>query len=504
MSTKRETLPPRLPCQWVREELATLAIAGLTMLHLGCQAQPSPDDGAGAAAEKTEANADPARVASPTADKTSGDRAAAKREPGPTPTPNPAHGERADGPSSVPDGPTTEPQYHVIARTKDSVLDGREGYPRFRVFGVDAGEVLFAHGPWLIRPDADGTLESAPRWIRGIDPHDRDPKAVHLALDWTIHSLGGRWPDELYMATTFVPPVDNNNNNNNKYKYKYNQTYRWLGDRWLRLDTERPRGVPFPERVEAWGDSVIALQSFSPPYRERHAERGPAASEERSIRAALAEAEPFSVYAGPAKAPRLPERITDFDTLPSGELMGITAAKPPRILTYDPKTEKTTTVLLPGADDSSVDGIVLIADARGYVFGSTPNHKFEQNDPYLARFDGETWHEEKGPPCGEGLFGASWSKTAGLYAICLNDRDLGVYPSGDLWRLISGGWIEIELPLRGSVTGVVADGHGDVWIATTQAAYGPKRPRKVLEVGGFDEVVTRMAELAAPSPTASR
>ena len=465
------------------------------MLPPGCQAQPSPQ-GAGDPSVKTEANTDPAKADTAAADKTAADRAGTAEK-------TPPHQDReeraktaADGPSSIPDGPTTEPQYHVIARTKDSVKDDGEGYPRFRVFGTDDGEVLVAHGPWLMRPDADGTLENDPMWVRGIEPHERDPMAVTLAVDWTIHSLGGRWPDELYMATAYIPPFRAGNT--------YNQTYRWLGDRWLRLDTERPRYVSFPERVEAWGGSIIALRSFSPRYRKVYAEMGPPAPEERAIRAAIAKVKPLSVYAGPAKAPRLPETIADFDTLPSGKLMGITTAQPPRLLTYDPKTEETTTSPLPDADDSGINGIVLVADDRGYVFGSAPNHKFEQSDPYLARFDGETWHREKGPPCGEGLIGASWSKTAGLYAICLNDQDFGVYPSGDLWRLISGGWIEVELPLRGSVTGVVADGIGGVWIATTQAAYGPRRPRKILEVGGFDDIVTRMAEHGDPSPTRLR
>lgn len=484
-----ETPQHRLASRLLSGELATFVLSAAALLLPGCQrdsvsasqAQGEPEagqvdaklDADGAASGDEGGEVDRGRSADP-------DRGARAKA-------------AADTPETIPDGPTTEPQYHVVAKAKAGVSDDGEGNPRFKIFGTDDGEVLIAHGPWLMRPDADGTLEQDPSFIRGIELPEIDPVAVTSAVDWTIHSLGGRWPDSLYMANTYVTPF--------RGDVYYNQTYRWLGDGWLRLDTERPRYVSFPERIEAWGDSSIALRSFAPRYSKSYDEMGAPKSEQRAIEAAIAKVKPLSVYAGPAKAPRLPEAIADFDARPSGELLAITVADPPRVITFDPKTEESTITALPDAADSSIFGIKIVDDGRGYAFGSTPDEEHEQDTPYLARFDGEAWHKEKGPPCGAGLIGVSWSKSAGLYAICLNDRDFGVYPTGDLWRLISGGWIEVELPLRGSVTGVVADGPGGVWITTTLAAYGPKPPRKILEVGGFEETATRMAEYGPPSPT---
>ncbi len=491
MPTTHEPSPPRRPAISVRSELVALGLGALALLHPGCQQSPgtaAQSGGASPTAAKADAQADANldSTKAPAGGERQGER-----------SPDPDRGARAktaaDTPSTVPDGPTTEPQYHVIARAKEGLTDGSEGYPRFTIFRTDDGEVLIAHGPWLMRPDADGTLVQDPRWIRGIEVPERDPTAVTLAVDWTIHSLGGRWPDGLYMANTYVTPF--------RGDIYFNQTYRWLGDGWLRLDTQRPRYVSFPERIEAWGDSIIALRSFAPRYREVYDEMGAPESETRAIQRAIAKVKQLSVYAGPAKAPRLPEPIADFDARPSGELVALMTADPPRVLTFDPATERSTITPLPDAAGSSVEGILIVDDGRGYVFGSTPDEENEQDRPYLARFDGDSWHREKGPPCGAGLIGVSWSKSAGLYAICLNDRDFGVYPTGDLWRLISGGWIEVELPLRGSTTGVVADGPGGVWITTTLAAYGPKPPREVLEVGGFDETVLRMVEYGPPSPT---
>ena len=487
MPTKTETDLPRVSSRLAGRGalvggLGVLAVAGSTVLLAGCQRDPvsTVTNSKVETADKTDAD-------KTSADKISADKTADKTIVAPTDS-------VVEAPEARPK-PTTEPRYHVLAKAKAGVTEGSEGYPRFRVYGIDDGEVLIAHGPWLMRPESDGTLARDPAWVRGIVPPEYDPGAVLLAVDWTVHSVGGRWPDGLYMTISYLTPF--------RAEVYYNQTYRWLGDGWFQLDTERPRYVSFPERVETWGDSVIALRSFAPRYRKTYDELGPPASEQRATRTAIAKAKPLAVYAGPAKAPRLPETIDDFDTLPGGALMGIVSGfpSPPRVLTYDPSTQTSTTVPLPDAASVEIGGIELADDDRGYVFGGILDDEFEKTNPYLARYDGKTWHKEPGPPCGAGLIGVAWSKTAGLYAIC---RDDVIYPAGNLWRLTSGGWIEIELSLPGSVNGVVADHDGGVWISSTQAAYGPTRPRKILEVGGFDEIVTRMVEYGDPSPTRLR
>ena len=210
---------------------------------------------------------------------------------------------------------TAEPQYHLVAKTRGGVVEGAEGQPRFRIFAADEGEVFIAHGPWLMRPDADGGLTRDPAWITGIESPVSDPYSAESAVDWAVHTVGGRWPDGLYMTSAFISPF--------RGDVYYNQTYRWLGDRWHHLDTERPRYVSYPERVETWGDSVIALRGFAPRYKKVYDELGPPKSEEKAIQAAIAKVKPMAVYAGPAQAPRLGEAILDFDALPSGELVAL-------------------------------------------------------------------------------------------------------------------------------------------------------------------------------------
>ena len=482
MPTKTETDLPRVSsrlagCGALVGGLGVLAVAGSAVLIAGCQRESvsTVTNSEVETADKTDAS-------KTRADKTNADKTAVA----------PADSMAEEAPAD-PAKPTAEPRYHLLAKAKKGVIGGNEGNPSFHVFGIGDGEVLIAHGPWLMRPESDGTLVQDPAWVRGIVPPETDPVVVSLAVDWTVHSVGGRWPDGLYMTSAYISPF--------RVGIYYNQTYRWLGDGWFHLDTKHARYVSFPERIEPWGDSVIALRSFAPRYRKTDGELDPPASEERAIRTAIAKAKPLAVYAGPAKAPRLPETIDDFDTLPNGLLMGIVSGDPPHVLTYDSSTHASTIVSLPDAVSVDINGIELAVADRGYVFGGLEDYENEQTDPYLARYDGETWHKESAPPCGAELLGVAWSKTAGLYAIC---RDDPIYAAGNLWRLTSGGWIEIELSLPGSVTGVVADHDGGVWIATTQAAYGPTRPRKILEVGGFDEIVTRMAEYGDPSPTRLR
>ncbi|MEZ4381308.1 MAG: hypothetical protein R3A79_08155 [Nannocystaceae bacterium] len=451
----------------------------------GCQraAAPAPGQGEGASGAPAQAGAEaPAGGSGAQATEGATHEAAAST------------GDDTGAPAPGVDGSPTprEPQYHLVAKTRSGVGDGSEGAPRFRVFAADDGEVFVSHGPWLMRPDADGGLTRDPAWITGIQSPVSDPYAAELAVDWTVHTVGGRWPDGLYMSSAYISPF--------RGDVYDNQTYRWLGDRWHHLDTERPRYVSYPERVEAWGESVVALRGFTPRYKEAYTELGPPKSEERAIQAAIAKVKPMAVYAGPAKAPRLGESVLDFDARASGELVALAAASK-AALHYDAATDAVTKRALPEAEEATLRGVVLPRADRGYVFGEIVKDEGERREPYLARFDGATWAREEAPPCAAGLVAVSYSEVAGLYAICHDDSDLGVYPAGALWRLHGGRWSAVELPEGGAVSGVVAEGPGGVWIAATRAAYGPKRPAKVLELDGFGPTATSLAEYGAPSPT---
>ncbi|MCB9701139.1 MAG: hypothetical protein H6711_04565 [Myxococcales bacterium] len=342
------------------------------------------------------------------------------------------------------EGSTAEPQYRVVAASRG------EGAPSFRVFGGDGGELFVAHGAWLMRADADGQLARDPAWIRGVDPP--------LGEAALVESVAGRGPEGLVMVTRLVSP--------GRGDAEATRGYRWGGDRWLPLDRAAAEAGSYPARIEGWrGGSVLALLA--------------------PVDGASLSSSSLVVYAGDVAPPRIDGRIVDFDALSSGEL-AVLVADPPRVLTYDPAGGEARTRPLPEAAGAELEGIVLARPDRGHVFGRAAPDEGGFITPYLAGFDGEAWRAEKGPPCGAGVFAASWSERDGLYAICHNDRDPGIYPSGDLWRRISGGWIEVELPYAGSVTGVVAEGPGGVWIATTRALFGPKAPKAVLDVDGVD------------------
>ncbi len=395
-----------------------------------------------------------------------------------------------------------EPRFHLIARRQEAPPGSEtQSLPRFRLFNSSPGEVFISYGPWLMPVQANGRLAGSAWMLRGIEPRLRDPLEAGLLVSWSVQAAGGRWPNDFFISIRYVTSSPESD--------EPEQLYRWTTHSgWKRVDVERRRYSAYARRIEPWSDqSVLALRGFRPRYTRKYDELGAPAAEQRAIEKAIAKVKPLAVIRGVPKSPQLAATIIDFAAMESGQIIAVAAAGSDRsgggalrAIHYDSATASTAAEL-PESRGVEIRGVELISADRAYIYGGRED---ESRSPYLTRYDGTSWVLEQGPPCGAAIFAISWAKPSGLWAACESDAEYDVDPSGDLWHLTSGGWIEIEFPLRGSVTGVAADGPRGVWVSTSSAVYGPKAPEQIREFGGYDDLAIRIAEYAEPSPTPFR
>ncbi|MGH1340345.1 MAG: hypothetical protein ACRBN8_02245 [Nannocystales bacterium] len=455
----------------------TRLLLPLVFVTLGCDQAAAPDAAANEASapERGEAKAaaDPrpqAPVQAPPPDS----KATPKETPKPEPVP------KSPSPSA------SGPSLHLVARAPaEDTFDSA----RFRVFGTRDGQVFAAFGPRLMRARADGTLDDDPRWLKGI--HTVEPEAV-TGSAWYVQTVGGRWPDDLFMTIVVEPSW--------RAMWNPHEVYSWSGDGWRQLENQRERYLAFPQRLVSWVEgSVLALRGFEPRYESSKYwldNGGPPPAEEQAVASAIARAKPITVIRGAGQAPDLGDSMFDMDALDEGLLIAVASESTHEVIHYDNSARTQVSLPLPAVDGSSLEGVASFASDRAYAFGGG------EKSPYLARFDGKAWAADTPPPCDGPIIAVSWAAGAGLWAICDSHEEVIAIRSGGLWRRAEGGQWQGVSPKDGErTTSVVARGADDVWVATTGGVYGPTAPSTVLECASNQATATTVLEYADPGPS---
>ncbi len=358
----------------------------------------------------------------------------------------------------------------------------------FRVFSTVDGSIFFTHGPWVLPVDDTGTLVEDPEWLKGLDFEDFGPYVLSALVAWNVHELGGRFPEGLFMTTSGVSTF--------RFGPFPQRAYKWTGNGWKMVGDRNEKFWSFPDRLSGWVDgAVLAHRSFGHRYRKEPSEDyEPSAAEVRACDDAIASARSVAVVVGAGKAPAQLEKFGLVRAIETGHAIGYSySPSASRVAHYSHERGDVVMRELPGGDEPDVEGLEIFAGDRAYAFGSRSDG--DDETPYIARFDGETWTEVPGPDCGHKVFALGWAPNANLHVLC--DRPLAytVYPAGTLWEQAADGtWSRTDFggTEKEWVTGLVVRSDGQRWIATRRGAYGTVEPRKTVEVENLSKVVKRL------------
>ena len=403
--------------------------------------------------------------------------------PSETPTPTPTSVESAPTVADAPAPAAPDPSstFSVVAR----------GGAPFHLHPLVDGALLVSTGPLVIRVDASGEIVYDPAMLRGITPIRQTPEVsdgdyVGVA-DWSPVSLGGRWPDALFLSLDFISGFRGEGGRP--------ITYRHTPNGWTLLKT---RGTNFEHHVVAlrpWiDDSILAHRGYVSwyPGQERwEAEDGPTERQSAAAQKAIAAAKKLVVVRGQPKAPDVGPSLEAFASLPTGEIVAVTGGSSQSVIFIDPGGKRTT-LALPG-DPSEIEGVVIDAPDRAWVFGVRMQEDGGGYRPYLARIEQGRTRAVQAPPCksaGLRTFVALHDGT--LWTTCADPPEVGAaYNDHELWTRPAGGaWTAVRLPEGITVpTEVYARADDDVWVTAAmkdRSVLLHTRPRaRVLEVPGL-------------------
>jgi hypothetical protein len=385
----------------------------------------------------------------------------------------------------------TPPTATSAPRSPFSVI--ARGGAAFRLHRLVDGALLVSTGPLVMRVDASGEVLYDPTMLRGITPIRDAAVAGDGSFDgviqWAPIALGGRWPDALFLSLDF----------SSGFRGEGGQpiTYRHTPNGWTKLQT---RGASFEHHVVAlhpWIDgSILAHRGYVPwfPGQERWREDdGPTARQAQAAEKAILAAKKLVVVRGEPKAPDIGASLDAFASLATGEIVAVTGGPSPTAILIA-STGTRTTLALPG-DPMDIEGVVIDAPDRAWVFGTQRSEGGDYH-PYLARIEAGRISAGEAPPCkSAGLRsfvalpgGALWTTCADpayLESAC-NDHELWTRPAG-------GAWTAVPLPEGVDVpTEVEARADDDVWVAASmkdQRVLLHTRPRaRVLELPGLEGI----------------
>ena len=396
----------------------------------------------------------------------------------------------------------TAPAFHHVVTWK-AFDDG--GTPIFRVFGTRDGDVFLAAGPQIMKAARDGSVERDPGWLGGInDPESSNPDGSVYLPAWYIETLGGRWPDALFMT---VHPIAGG-----RVAYPI-EVYRFANGRWSFLRSVHHGIVrAHPRALAQWKDaSVVSLRGFTA-FSEPD-DGILSLAEARAFKAALAKMNPLAVVRGTPKAPKLGPDLAAFDALSSGELVAL-AANQRAVVHLDTDGTRATTNL-PDAASLDAARISITAADDVHVFDSLPGPEGEDHDrgrPYLAHFDGSPWTKEAVPDCTGGAAAFVPFPSREAWLLCSPEGPEGPWfggglegldGSGTVWHRQRGVWSQVSLP--GSARGMqlVATAPDEVWVTTDDGIVYTKKPRKVIELPSLAELTLQLREQSAAVPLLS-
>lgn len=384
-----------------------------------------------------------------------------------TPDPEAPPAETQDPPTTPPSAPAG-PTFHAAAKV-EGIGEGEQA-PHFRLFEATGGELFAGAGPQLLRIGSDGSMQSDPTLLEGIEtfPGD-DPDETTMLVMWDVVTAGGRWPDGFFITIT------------TEFGYRGggypNRVYRRDGDHWTEVASKGNHFRAFPTDLAPWKDeSVLALRGFEPIYTyppNRDETTEPTRASVHQAEAAIARQKPLVVVRGVPRAPKLGRRdIAAIDALPSGEIIGVVEGEKPIAVHFDPETGGVTERPL-AAKNLADANVIIEGPARAWIYGraadeSAGDHPVE--GAFLARFDGEHWIGQPAPSCHEtGIGSYSRSPEGDAWATCGSPPDIPLFDRDGyrLWYRPAKGdrWSLVSLPEDAVPMEVVARGSDDVWVA---------------------------------------
>jgi len=393
--------------------------------------------------------------------------------------------------------PVRSPALHVIARAGTDML----------LHPLVDGTLLASAGPLVLRVDERGELLHDPAMLRGIESIRPFVSAFaeddfEMVAAWRPVSLGGRWPDAVYLSLDVVSGF--------RGEGGVPVVYRWTPNGWAKLSTRGKHYEHYPAELHPWkDDSILARRVYMPWYPGQDEwegdEGGPTEQQVEVAKQAIARAKKLVVIRGEPQAPELAATVAAFDSRATGEVFAVTGDASPSLVWLDAAGTRRT-VPLPGTD-VQVHGVRADSPDHVWVFGAVPaNDGFA---PWLVRVEGDRATLVEPPACtglGLGSFaalpdGAQWA-TCSEPIEWMYERD-----ESELWHRPAGGaWAPVSMPPGvESPRQVVARGPDDVWVAADAKDGGGvilhSRPRAgVLELPSLGKLNRQLLEHDDPRP----
>ncbi|MBL8946423.1 MAG: hypothetical protein JNK45_24870 [Myxococcales bacterium] len=433
-----------------------VGLSASVLLAIGCDAAP-PDAPAKSIAEPSPQPvpvAQPAPVAKTVTDAT----------PVPVAQPAPVAKPAADAKPAEPVEATKSYSHaKVPADAPTFVVAGARGdgnnAAEVRLFELDGPQAFAASGAAVMRLRADGSIEHAADWARGIDERDVILESVESGYSWwQTELLGGGWPDG---AVLVLRPQSGGRGGD-----ETPAVYRRSNAVWSSIPGREALFVRFPRAVGRWKDgSLLALWAFEPRYAHPGDEESePPAAEIAASAAAIAKQKRLVVLRGTPKAPAFGTRdVQAFASLATGEIIAaITTADHTLVLHHDATGDRELPLpgrgVVPGADLE----VKMSAPDRAWLVGRGHAPPGVESTGYVARFDGAAWTEVP-TECDSDPSSLSIDREGSAYFVC--SVKTGEDDARAVLFRVRAGVLE-ELPVSSPPTGVVAIAPDDIWVST--------------------------------------
>ncbi|MDC0717907.1 hypothetical protein [Nannocystis bainbridge] len=283
------------------------------------------------------------------------------------------------------------------------------------------GEVVLTGGVLLARAASDNNLAQETSWLHGL-------QAAEPEASWQVRAIGGR-DDDLWLtvARTGADPA--------------HRVYRRRENSWAPHEPDPSAPGAYYMDYATWpdGDAIALLAG---------GDGAPSlvVLDDDGARPARPRLEVASLR----EAPR-PSRVAG---LPSGELFASVAASPadagglPGMLSgmmrWGPSDTTGIFAPLPGLESRAPKQVATLVESGGQVLVGDGVEIGEEMVPYVARFDGTSWHLLDPPPVRGSVVSLVETPEPAIFAVVDESG-----PADSLWRIHAGGdwdtWERVEL-----------------------------------------------------------
>ncbi|NVB41140.1 hypothetical protein G6O69_25090 [Pseudenhygromyxa sp. WMMC2535] len=449
--------------------MSRLVICGLGLVACRAAGDGVEDRGQAKVAEAAK-GAEAAEARSDAAQPVEADRPEAESAPA-----GEAEAAKPDAPVEV--GPKPVPSFRLVAKLSPDNPSEPYEIPALRIFASVDGSVFVAGGPLVLRVTDEGELPApTPAAMGGVHPltEEMSENQLYGYFGWRVAYLGGRWPDGLFMTTSWGSGF--------RLSMDPFEQHRWRDDRWQFIETLSGKLAYHIARAAPWVDGqLLGLRSYSVYL--------PDADEETydelydAAAPLVAKARKLVVLRGEGKAPAglSKQSIVDFDALPDGTIVALVGGA--KALKYTLEGDAITDQTLPG-EDARYDRVELVDARHGWAWSSAA-------PAVLAAYDGETWGQDQAPACGEvGLASFALGPGGRQWAACgAPISGDGMEPGGGVWSRLAGEpWVTVALPAGAQIRQIIARGPDDVWLAGDRGVYHSKAPREVVTMPSLERM----------------